>query len=190
MESDRKTRTSQLLTAVIDSDPAAADELVPLIYDELHEIAVRLLRNKGQATLQATELIHEAYVRLQGNDRANYEGRVHFTRVAARAMRYVLVDRARTACADKRGGGRRAVTLETQLADVAGEAEGLLFVHEGLEQLAEVDDQLAQIVELRFFGGMSREEIAAALDISERTVTRGWRTARAWWVDQFGAGAA
>ena len=137
-------------------------------------------------TLQPTELIHEAYLRLTAGDDAGWEDRVHFKRVAARAMRNILVDHARARLTAKRGGGQRRVTLDTPLLQPAGEEQDVVAVHEGLEKLSAVDRQLADIVELRFFAGMTMEEVAAALGISSRTAARGWRLARAWWFREFG----
>jgi len=184
--------TTRLLRACSAGKPEAAEELLPHVYDQLRGIARRLLQSAhGGHTLQPTELIHEAYVRLidpvedEEEDR-RFTDRLHFTRVAARAMRFVLVDHARARLSQKRGGDRHRVTLDTRLADVAHQADGVVFVHEGLESMAAFDPQLAQIVELRFFGGMTMEEIAQVVDASLSTVNRGWRLARAWWIREFG----
>jgi RNA polymerase sigma factor (TIGR02999 family) len=172
-------------------DLAASEELMPIVYDELRRIASRLMQSQGRAhTMQPTELIHEAYLRLVDDDETDHdrkwEGRLHFTRVAARAMRFVLVDHARGKLAKKRGGERHRVTLDTRVSAIADNAEQVLFVHDGLDRLAAVDEQLAKIVELRFFGGMTMDEIANSLESSTRTVERGWRVARAWWIKEFG----
>ena len=195
LDPESRARATHLVRSLRDAEStaAASGELMPLVYDELRRIAGRLMRGqRANATLQPTELIHEAFLRLadDGAGEADargerWQGKVHFTRVAARAMRFVLVDHARTKLSERRGGARRRVTLDTQLADVADTSEELLFVHEGLERLGGVDAQLAQIVELRFFGGLTLHETAAALGVSRRTVDRGWRTARAWWVQEF-----
>jgi RNA polymerase sigma factor (TIGR02999 family) len=160
--------------------------MLPRAYEALRALARRMLFERGgPKTIEPTELIHEADVRLCGPAAPDFEGRTHFARVAARAMRNVLVVRARRRGAQKRGGAGRGVTLDTQLGAIADESEALLSVHEGLEHLARVDAQLAEIVELRFFGGMRREEIATALGVSPRSVDRGWRTARAWWLEEY-----
>ena len=182
-------RTTRLLQALTGGDAVAAEQLLPLVYGELRQIAGRLMHAEARGhTMQPTELIHEAYVRLAGGAQgAEFDGALHFKRVAARAMRFVLVDHARAKLASKRGGRRGHVTLDTQLFTIHDRAEEMLFVHEGLEQLQAVDPQLASVVELRFFAGMTMEEIAAALEVSTRTAERCWRTARAWWVSQFGS---
>jgi RNA polymerase sigma factor (TIGR02999 family) len=191
VDANESTLPTRLLRSVADGEPDAVGALTPTVYAELHRIAGAVMRSApGNHTLQPTELIHEAYLRLIDRDAEQWQGRLHFTRVAARAMRFVLVDRARAATRQKRGGVRRRVTLDTQLAAVADHAESVLFVHDGLEQLARVDEQLAQIVELRFFASMTIEQIAAALDVSPRSVDRGWRLARAWWIDQFDGGTS
>jgi RNA polymerase sigma factor (TIGR02999 family) len=157
------------------------DTLSTLLYHDLRRIARSQVRRlPSGATLQATALIHEAYLRLAGRS-AGFAGRTHFARVAARAMRNVLVDRARARHAGSRGGGAQAVVLDTELAAVAGDDARILSVHDALEQLAKVDAQLVEIVEQRYFAGLGRDEIAAALGDSPRTVDRGWRLARAWW---------
>lgn len=181
--------TTRLLRAVRDGTPAAAEELLPFVYEELRHIASRLLqRERSGHTLEATALIHEAWLKLAGEAADVWQGRVHFLRVAARAMRHVLVDHARNRVADKRGGGRRRVTLDTQLAEVADDAAQLLQVQDGLERLQAIDPWLAQVVEMKFFAGMTMDQIAAALDSSTRTVERAWRSARAWWLTELGEG--
>lgn len=184
MSSDRSQHATRLLQSAVTGDSTADEELIPVVYDELREIAGRLLRGERDS-LQPTELVHEAYVRLVPNARSGWEGEVHFRRLAARAMRFVLVDRARARLSDKKGAGRRPVTLDEDLAGMADQAESVLFVHEGLEALHRVDDQLAEIVELKFFGGLTIPEIATCLGSSPRTVDRGWRVARAWWLAEY-----
>lgn len=176
-ESDR-TKTTQLLRALSAGDAVAAAQLMPLVYEELHRIAARLMdRERAGHTLQATALLNEAYVRLV-EPGASYADRAHFLRTAARAMRNVLVDHARARAAQKRHGGRR-IDLDTEAFAAPDDSQGLLLVDETLAQLAAVDAQLAQLVELRFFGGLDNREIAQTLDLSLRSVERGWRTARA-----------
>ena len=188
MNAESRDRTRQLLRRVVEGDEPSAGELVPLIYEELRTIARRLVADQRQSTLQPTELIHEAYVRLAGSDAdPQYEDRKHFQRVAARAMRYVLVDRARARHSDKRGGGKRPATLDEALIheDRANQEDTVLAVHEGLEALASVDAQLAELVELRFFGGFEMDEIATMLGVSRRTAQRSWQLARAWWQTEY-----
>lgn len=182
-----------LLRRFAAGDAAANDELFSLLYDELRRLAGRMLEDQARATLQPTELVHEAWLRLlPAQGRAlTIDDRRHFRRLCTKAMRHLLVDRARRRVADKRGGGQRAVTLDEgllQARDEDDEAAQALAVHEGLERLQAVDPELAAIVELRFFGGLSMEQVAEALDVSRRTAQRGWRLARAWWLTEYGEG--
>jgi RNA polymerase sigma factor (TIGR02999 family) len=165
-------------------DSEGLDRLLPGAYAELRGIADFLLRQQGSsATLQPTELLHEAFLRLRGAATpVQLQDERHFRRVAARAMRYVLVDRARARVADKRGNGRARVTLDDDVAVLLGDCDRVLRVHEGLERLRAVDAQLAELVELRFFGGLGIDEIADALGTSSRTIDRQWRLVRAWWI--------
>ncbi len=182
--------TTRLLIALSEDDFKAGEKLVPLIYDELREIAGKILAGNPRATLQATELIHEAYIRLVDASlgKEGWDGKVHFQRMAARAMRYVLVDRARARFAQKRGGSGHSVTLDEELVGQIDDSDRAIQVSDGLEQLSKVDPQLSQLVELRFFGGLSMEEIADNLGISLRSAQRSWRLARAWWIREFGEG--
>jgi RNA polymerase sigma factor (TIGR02999 family) len=162
-------------------DRSALDALLPVVYAELHRQAERALRRETPGhTLQATALVHEAYLRLVEQDHARWQNRAQFLGVAAHLMRRVLVDHARARHAAKRGGAAEAVTLGD--VDVAREAPGVdvLALHEALERLAGLDPAQARLVELRFFGGLTIEETAEALGISPATVKREWATARAW----------
>ncbi|MBL8754228.1 MAG: sigma-70 family RNA polymerase sigma factor [Planctomycetes bacterium] len=170
--------TTRLLRAMAAGDGAAADQLLPLVYQELHRLAQRLMgHERRDHTLQATALLHEAWLRLcePGGD---FQDRQHFVRIAARAMRHVLVDHARARLAHKRGGGRRTDVDAEALAAPADPAS-LLAVDETLARLQQLDPQLAQLVELRFFAGLDNPAVAATLGVSLRSVERGWRTARA-----------
>jgi RNA polymerase sigma factor (TIGR02999 family) len=182
--------STQLLRALRDGDAAASEQLLQLVYDQLHGLAQRMLGENPRATIHATELIHEAWLRLVDNEaRTDYENVRHYRRVAARAMRFVLVDRARARMAKKRGGQGRAVTLDEQVVGIEpAYDDGMLAVHQGLDQLAAVDPDLAQLVELRFFGGLTMPQIAENLGVSERSAHRMWRLCRAWWLEQFGDG--
>ena len=162
-------------------DQSALDELTPLVYAELRKLAAAYLRRERPGhTLQATALVNEAYLRLVGQKQGRWQGRSHFYGIAARLMRQVLVEHARRRGAEKRGGGRLAVTLG-HADKVAGSPEvDVLAVHEALERLAAFDEQQARIVELRFFGGLSIEEAAEALGVGHATVEREWGLARAW----------
>ncbi len=155
------------------------DRLVPLIYTELREIAHRQLAMRGGGgTLQTTGLVHEAYLKLADQSRAAGADRAHFLALAAVAMRHVLVDRARARVALKRGGVQQRVTLDEQQVAVDDQPDALLQLHEAMNRLAELQPRLARVVECRFFGGLTEEEIAEALGITVRTVQRDWAKAR------------
>ena len=159
-------------------DEQALKELLPLIYEQLHHVARQHLRKqRANHTLQTTALIHEAYLRLAGGIDVSVRDRNHFVALASRMMRQVLVDHARGRLAAKRQGGVR-VTL-SEAADVADEVD-VLGIDEALTRLSEFDEQQARVVELRFFGGLSIQEAAAVLHVSESTVKRDWTMARAW----------
>ncbi|HTX25285.1 MAG TPA: sigma-70 family RNA polymerase sigma factor [Steroidobacteraceae bacterium] len=161
-------------------DDAALDRLLPLVYDELRRIAQRHLRGeRADHTLQTTALIHEAYLRLIEQPPRNVGSRCHFVAVASHLMRQILVDHARERLALKRQGGRR-ITLSDDLVASQPMDVDLLAVNDALDRLAQLDAQQARVVELRYFGGLSIEETAEALGISEATVKRDWTTARAW----------
>ncbi|HEY0970037.1 MAG TPA: ECF-type sigma factor [Gemmatimonadales bacterium] len=162
-------------------DPAALDLLFPLVYDELRAAAARALeREHGVRPLQATELVHEAYLKLAGPVHGALQGRSHFVAIAARAMRQILVDQARRRRSGRRGGDAAHVTLADGDAAVATSDEELLALDDALERLARMDVRLREVVELRFFGGLTERETAAALGVTERTVQRDWARARAW----------
>jgi RNA polymerase sigma factor (TIGR02999 family) len=155
------------------------DRLVPLVYEELRVIARRhLAARDGHATLQTTGLVHEAYLKLVDQSRAQFSDRAHFLAVASLAMRHILVDRAKARVALKRGGERRRITLDEEQIAVDDQADALLQLHEALNNLARVEPRLAHVVQCRFFGGLTEEEIAAALGITVRTVQRDWTKAR------------
>jgi RNA polymerase sigma factor (TIGR02999 family) len=159
----------------------AIEQLVPLVYGELRRIAARhLRRERPGGTLQATALVHEAYLRLLKDEDLSFQNRAHFFGIAARSMRQILVEHARARGAGKRGGERQRVTLDEGAAAVPGPDVDLLALNEALDRLAAVNPQHARIVELRFFGGLTNEEAAAALDVSPATVKRAWAVARAW----------
>jgi len=172
---------TQLLLAWSEGDQTAFDKLVPLVYAELHRLAKRYMRDeRPEHTLQATALIHEAYVRLIDAKRVRWEGRGHFFGVAARLMRQILVDFARERGYQKRGGPVRPVSLDEALVVSGKQDEGLVALDEALSALAEIDGRKSQVVELRFFGGLSIEESAEALKVSPETVRRDWRLAKSW----------
>jgi RNA polymerase sigma-70 factor, ECF subfamily len=161
------------------------DLLVPVIFDELRAMAHRqLAREHGPITLQTTELVHEAYLRLAGDARITQLGRAYFYAAAARAMREVLIDAARRRRADKRGAGVKLMTLDEQVASVEAYGHELLELDEALRRLESRNPRHARVVECRFFGGMSVEDTAEALEVSPRTVKSDWALARAWLYDE------
>ena len=170
-----------LLDAAAAGDAAKAEQLLPVVYDELRQLARRHLdKERDVLTLQATGLVHEAWMRLLGNQEPEWSSRRHFFGAAAQAMRRILIERARRRDAEKHGGGRMRVTLSgVDPEEEAPELE-LLALDEALDALAEFDPRMAEIVQLRFFAGLEVKEVAASLDVSERTVKREWAVARAW----------
>ncbi len=176
--------TTTILQAADSSDAAPLRELVPIIYEELRRMArSQLAREHGFPTIQTTELVHEAYLRLADDARVTRKGRAYFYGSAARAMRQVLVDAARRRGTAKRGGGVAAVTLDEEHATVDAFADELLDLDDALARLETFAPRQARVVECRFFAGLSVEETAAALDVSPRTVKSDWALARAWLYD-------
>jgi RNA polymerase sigma factor (TIGR02999 family) len=162
-------------------DQQALDRLTPLVYEELRRQAARYLRRERAGhTLQTTALIHEAYLRLVDAKDVHWESRTHFFAIAANLMRRILVDHARRRDADKRGGSQVQVQLDEALAVADATNVDLLAINEALDRLAMIDPQQARVVELRFFGGLSVDEAAAALGVSPKTIKRDWSVARAW----------
>lgn len=177
---DPHRAVSRLLEAAATGDPAAASELLPKVYDELRRLAGARLRG-AEHTVQATALVHEAYLRLVGDEDVTFRGRGHFFAAAALAMRHVLVDHARRRGRKKRGGGERPITLATEPAGTAGEPPlDLLDLDAALGRLEQLQPRCAQVVSLRYFAGLNNPEIAAALDVSDATVERDWKFAKAW----------
>ncbi len=173
---------TQLLAALRDGDGEAMDRLLPLVYSELRSIARRHLgrRRPGQ-TLDTTALVNEAYLKLAGSTREGWRDRTHFLSVAAIAMRQVLVDDARRRVTQKRGAGAYKVDFdETRLGIVEAQAEKLLALDQALTALAKLDERQSRVVEMRFFAGLSVAEVGEVLGVTERTVKRDWRTARAY----------
>jgi len=176
-----RSRTTALLRLAETGAPPTLDYLVPLIFDELHEMAHwQLVREHQNVTLQTTALVHEAYLRLVDDDRVMGRGRAYFFAAAARAMRQVLVDAARRRKAAKRGGDAPLMSLDEDVALVDAYESDLLDLDQALKELKLRNPRQMQVVECRFFGGMSVEETAAALDVSPRTVEADWALARAW----------
>ena len=179
----RPADVTQLLLAWGEGSEAAAQQLLPAIYDELHRQAARAMRREAvEHTLQATALVNEAYLRLVDQRRVEWRNRAQFFGVAAQLMRRILIDHARARLAEKRGGNAQRISLsEAQPASPDGE-EGMevLALNEALERLTALDPRQGKLVEMRYFGGLSIEEAAEALDISPATVKREWASARAW----------
>jgi RNA polymerase sigma factor (TIGR02999 family) len=171
-----------ILQAIEGGDPHAAEQLLPLVYDELRSLAAaRLARERPGQTLQPTALVHEAYVRLVGTSPGgHWRDRTHFFRAAAEAMRHILVDQARRKRSQKRGGARKRVDLERLAAAPADRPDDVLAIHEALELLGKHDPVKAELVQLRYFAGLSLEETADMLGISRATADRYWRYARTW----------
>lgn len=172
-------------------DSAAADQLLPLVYDELRRLAAaKMLQEKPGQTLQPTALVHEAWLRLVRSDDQRLENRAHFFAAAAEAMRRILIDHARRKSARKHGGNLERVDLEQIDIPVRAEDDTLLRVNECLEALAREDAKAAELVKLRFFGGLSVEDAAGVLGVTDRTARRYWRFARAWLLDALSGPAA
>lgn len=177
---------TRILEAAQRGDPTAADQLLPLVYDELRKLAAARMANEAAGhTLQPTALVHEAWMRLAGNDaNAQFANRAHFFAAAAEAMRRILIDRARRKGAEKRGGDRQRIDLDK--VDIAAEADDdtLLLVNDALEKLAKEDASAAEIAKLRFFGGLTLEEAAQVMGVTKRTANRYWAFARVWLFDE------
>jgi RNA polymerase sigma-70 factor (ECF subfamily) len=174
-------KVTQLLLELSGGNRTAVDELLPLVYREMKRIAGGQLRNERPGhTLQATALVHEAYMKLVDQREVSWQNRAHFLGVATQVMRRILMDYAKSRQRDKRGGGVRPVSLDEALVVSEDRASDLIVIDEALTRLEQLDPRQAKVVELRFFGGLSVEETAAAMEISTPTVKREWAMARAW----------
>ena len=172
---------TDLLNDWSNGDQDALNRLMPLVYDELHRLASRYLRHERVGhTLQTTALVHEAYLKLVDQRKANWQNRVQFFAAAAKVMRHVLVDYARGRKAAKRGGDYRRLSLDKAAISSEEKDADLLVLNEALDNLAAIDPQQSRVVELRVFGGLTVEDTAEALGISTRTVKREWSMAKAW----------
>ena len=173
---------TQILNDIQQGDPAASERLLPLVYDELRKLATQRLSNESPGqTLQATALVHEAYVRLVDVEhQQKWDSRGHFFAAAAEAMRRILIDNARRKLSQKRGGGRHRVEIDVQDSSDSLSLDDVLALDEALKKLAAKDARKSKVVELRFFSGLTTEQAASALDISVATAERDWTFARAW----------
>jgi RNA polymerase sigma factor (TIGR02999 family) len=175
------SEATRILDAISEGDPKAAEELLPLVYEELRRLAAHKMANEAPGqTLQPTALVHEAWLRLIGNEKVKWDGRAHFFGAAAEAMRRILIENARRKKALRHGGGQERVDIREADIPAGGKDEELLAVNEALEKLAANDKQKAELVKLRYFAGLTIGQAAELLDISEATAKRHWIYARAW----------
>ena len=178
-------RVTQLLADWSHGDNAALTELTPLVYEELRRLAHRKMTGqRPNHTLQTTALVNEAYLRLADQTNPNWQSRVHFFAVAARAMRQIVVDYARSYRSQKRGGGALKIELDEAAIVSPEESRAIVDLHEALERLSTLDSRKAQVVELKYFGGLNHDEIAEVLKTSTMTVRRDWMFAKTWLYDE------
>jgi RNA polymerase sigma factor (TIGR02999 family) len=181
MDSPASHDVTQLLIAWSDGDQAARDQLMPVVYEELHRLARHYMSRESPGhTLQTSALVNEAFLRLVDQRNVHWQSRAHFFGIAAQMMRRILVDYARSRSYAKRGGGARRLTLDEGLIVSDERSAEVVAVHEALEELAKFDARKSQIVELRFFGGLSIDETAEVLGVSPGTVMADWTVAKAW----------
>ena len=172
---------SGVLAEVTAGNGDATERLMPLVYDQMRQIAQRLLRHESSGhTLQPTALVNEAFLRLAGNANIDWQGKTHFFAVGAKVMRRILVDHARGKMTQKRGGGQCRIPLSDELCVSNRKDEDVLAIEEALEKLESLDERQAKVVELRFYGGLTVDEVAEALGVSKRTVESDWTMVRAW----------
>ena len=172
------TTRADLLEELRSGGREALDRVLPIVYAELRTIAHRYVATQSNSTLATTELVHEAYLKLVDQSRAGWCDRAHFFAVASVAMRQVLIDRAKARTALKRGGVRRQITFEDDMASIDNDAELVLAIDDALTRLAAIEPRLVRVVECRFYAGLSEKEIAEALGVTVRTVERDWAKAR------------
>jgi RNA polymerase sigma factor (TIGR02999 family) len=181
MNDTESVEITKLLIDWGNGNELALEKLVPLVYDELHRMAKRYMRGQSDAhTLQTTELIHEAYLKLIDNNQKEWKNRSHFFGVASQAMRHILVDYARAKQSQKRGGIQHQITLDENAAVFIDSSDDVVALNEALEKLEVLDQRKVKVVEMKFFGGLTMEEIGEVLKISPETVKRDWRFARTW----------
>lgn len=180
MNAEEKS-VAKLLSEIAEGDEKAANQLMPLVYERLRMLANKMIGKESPGhTLQPTALVNEAYLRMLGQSRVEWKGKTHFFAIGAKMMRRILVDHARSTHRKKRGGGMHRIELTDELSVSKRRDEDVLAVEEALEKLSKLDPRQAQIVELRFFGGMTVEEVAEVLGVSKRTVEGEWTMLRAW----------
>jgi len=184
---EQPRNVTRILQRITSGDGHASDELLPLVYTQLRELAnARMAREAPGQTLAPTALVHEAYLRLVGDDDVQWENRAHFFGAAAQAMRRIMVDRARRVAAHKHGGDRQRVDLSDDALGEVSQATELLALHEALERLEAQDPAMASVVKLRYFAGLTVPDTARVLGLSPRSVNRTWAEARAWLYSQMG----
>ena len=172
---------TEILDAVGAGDKHAAEELLPLVYDELRRLAAaRMVQQPPGQTLQPTALVHEAWLRLTGSSRQSWENRRHFFSAAAEAMRHILIDRARKRQCERHGGGQQRIDIDQVELAAPAEDDSLLALNDAIDELEKADPEKAEVVKLKFFVGLSEREAAEVLGVSERTVERRWAYAQAW----------
>ena len=185
MVSAECSETTRLLRAWANGDQEALDQLTPRVYEELRRIARRFMHHEQPGrTIQTTALVHEAFLKLIDVTNVDWQHRAHFFAVSAQIMRRILLDRARRRVAGKRGGGAARVNLDEMPDSVAGRAREIIALDDALGELAQLDPRKAQVIEFRFFGGLSVKETAEVLKVSNDTVMRDWRMARAWLLNE------
>ena len=180
---EKSHKITRLLIDVRAGDKEAYDLLFSIVYDQLREIASFQLRDKRSSknlTLSKTALVHEAYIKLMDYTDGEWQNRAHFYAIASRCMRHILIDYCRKKTAEKRGGNQQEITLQEEKLNLEKHAEKLIDLNRLIDEMAEFDERKSRIVEMRFFGGMTIEEISEVLDISSRTVDRDWLKARTW----------
>jgi len=189
MPEDESSETTQLLRAWAGGDKGALERLTPRVYRELRRIAGHHMQNENAGrTMQATALVHEAYLKLIDITNVDWQHRAHFFAVSAQIMRHILLDRARRRIAAKRGGKAERIDLDAMPDVGSGRARELIALDDALKALAEMDPRKARVVELRFFGGLSVEETAEVLRVSPDTAMRDWKLARRWLLSQLSGG--
>lgn len=191
MEPKRSESVTELLLAWRGGDRNCLDRLIPLVEDELRQIAKRYMRIERRGhTLQTTALVNETYLKLVNQTAVDWKDRSHFLGIAAQVMRQVLVDHARARCREKRGGDRRLLPLNEGLVLSSGKSAALLGLDDALNELAKFDARKSKVVELRYFGGMSVDETAVALGVHPNTVVNDWRVAKTWLKRELSRGIA